>query len=131
MCGLSDGRGTGRRDARATIKFPRKFRYQPQSTSGLPRVERLPQLRGSAEVGFAEEIEGGSKFEESGLSAVAQDSKRAGNFQATLNRERTSGGFIEQQHVGVKLFSEAQRRALTGVKRRQCFVRLFRVGMNF
>ena len=33
--------------------------------------------------------------------------------------------------LGVKLFSEAQRRALTGVKRRQCLVRLFRVGMNF
>src|SRR2546425_12729949 len=61
-----------------------------QAVTRLPRVEELPQLWGSAEVGFAEEIEGGSKFEESGLSAVAQDSKRAGNFQATRSEEHTS-----------------------------------------
>ena len=45
--------------------------------SKSPRVKRLPQLRGSAKIGFAEKVEGGRKFEESGLSGVAQDAQGA------------------------------------------------------
>ena len=48
---------------------------------GLPRVERLPQLGGSPKIGFAEKVEGGRKFEESGLSSIAQDAQGAGNLK--------------------------------------------------
>ena len=61
---------------------------------------------------------------------VAQDAQCAGNSQAALNCEGTSGRFIEQHHVGVELLGQMQRGALAGVKRRQCLVRLLRVGMN-
>jgi hypothetical protein len=64
------------------------------------------------------------------LSGVAQDAQCAGNSQAALNCEGTSGRFIEQHHVGVELLGQMQRGALAGVKRRQCLVRLLRVGMN-
>ena len=39
------------------------------------RVERFPQFRGSAETGFAQEVEGGRKFDQPGLSRVAQNAK--------------------------------------------------------
>ena len=49
---------------------------------------------------------------ESGLGGVAQDAQRAGNFQAAVNRERTSGRFLEQHHVGEELPGQMQRSAL-------------------
>ena len=42
------------------------------------------------------------------MSSVAQDAQGAGNFQAALNREGTSGRFIEQHHVGAELLGQMQ-----------------------
>src|SRR5674476_127808 len=55
---------------------PRLRRCWPRGGATHPclsaRVERFPQFRGGAKTGFAQEVEGGRKFDQSSLSRVAQ-----------------------------------------------------------